>query len=61
MERGYCLGAGFWALGSLVLDLGSGFDGLKRHGLGTTGSNRTTNHHVDGCNLRIWDAQGILE
>jgi hypothetical protein len=33
----WALGSGFWALGSLVLDLSSGSDGLRRRDLRKTG------------------------
>ena len=47
----WALGSEFWVLGSLALVLGSGFGELKRCGLGTTGSNLATYHHMDGYKL----------
>ena len=47
----WALGSEFWVLGLLALGLGFGFGGLKKHGLGTTGSNLATYHHVDGYKL----------
>ena len=53
----WVLGSGLWVLGSLVLGLDLGSDGLKKCSLGMTNSNLATYHHLDGCKQGI----GMLE
>jgi hypothetical protein len=57
----YWWNTGHWVLGSLALGLGLGCGGLKRHGLGMTGLNLATYHHMHGYKQGLWDAQDMLE